>query len=592
MSMPFLALWNQGHPRADRMAPLAAIGEAELVRRFEGRSVTVFAPAGGRCLLLPDDLGLILGPIFRSGGAEPVREFSSAEAEGLAADPRRLNRDWWGSYVAFLAGTDGWTIVRDPSGGLPLYHAPVEGGHAFASSAELLIAAGMDSGLDEPFVAHWLLYPHLRTERTGFAAARELLPGTALTLAGRTALTKPLWSPLPWTRADRRIDDFDSAARALRSTLTRCVPALVSASKAPYLVELSGGLDSSIVGAALAARGVRCRAVNFATRTPDGDERVYARAVATKTGAPLAELVAEAPCLDLTPTPPRLRPSLSPVLRPIRAAFEAHARERGAATMVSGGGGDSLFCYLNTAAPAVDALLAGRPGTAVRALGDVAAICGCTFWTAGRFAARKLARLNRLPGWRSARAFLDPSLLDLDPDPHPWLAGLTEMAPGKREHVVSLVTILDFIHTEPERQEIPRIYPLMAQPLVELCLAIPTWLWAKDGRNRAVARAAFADRLPAELLNRRGKGRLESFCATAFDRSRPALRALLLEGSLARRRLIDRAAVETYLAAPPPLRDPLYFRLFDLAAMELWLSGAESLRPAKARARSAPHRSY
>src|SRR3546814_20273076 len=52
---------------------------------------------------------------------------------------------------------------------------------------------------------------------------------------------------------------------------------------------MSGGLDSSVVCAALAAAGKRFTALTMYADDPSGDERAYARLVATQTHAALLE---------------------------------------------------------------------------------------------------------------------------------------------------------------------------------------------------------------------------------------------------------------------------------------------------------------
>lgn len=111
----------------------------------------------------------------------------------------------------------------------------------------------------------------------------------------------------------------------------------------------------------------------------------------------------------------------------------------------------------------------------------------------------------------------------------------------------------------------------MAQPLVELCLRIPTWLWVNGGQNRAVARAAVESLLPREVLNRRSKGRLESMCLRAYLRCRDDLAELLLGGLLRQEGLVDADALETYLEQECVPKDARYYRIFELASAELWL---------------------
>jgi asparagine synthase (glutamine-hydrolysing) len=117
----------------------------------------------------------------------------------------------------------------------------------------------------------------------------------------------------------------------------------------------------------------------------------------------------------------------------------------------------------------------------------------------------------------------------------------------------------------------PSLHPLIAQPLVELCLRIPTWLWVRGGRNRAVARHAFRGLLPDQVLDRRGKGRLESMCIRAYQRGRADIAELLLGGALREAGLVDPDALEAYLEIEAAPSDVRYFRLFELLSAELWL---------------------
>ena len=237
---------------------------------------------------------------------------------------------------------------------------------------------------------------------------------------------------------------------------------------------------------------------------------------------------------------------------------------------MSGAGGDFVFCYLTTAAPMLDAARRRGPLAALVALGDVASLCSCNVWTAARYALRKATRFRGRPSWPRETSFLTREAAGAAPDPHPWLDAPRGTLSGKREHVEAIVAIHYFLDRGFRGRDANVSYPLLAQPIVELCLRIPTWLWVRQGRNRSVARAAFEGLVPAPILSRGGKGRLESMCAEAYAESRPQLRELLLDGRLASDGLIDRSAVEAYLQRLPERDDPRYFRIFDLATLELW----------------------
>ena len=113
----------------------------------------------------------------------------------------------------------------------------------------------------------------------------------------------------------------------------------------------------------------------------------------------------------------------------------------------------------------------------------------------------------------------------------------------------------------------------MNQPLIEQCLSIPSWMWNADGRDRAVARRAFADMLPARIIDRRTKGSLQGYFHRRFHAELPRLKALLLEGELAKRDLVDRAAIEAALADEHIVEDESAMRLSEIATLEDWLAG-------------------
>jgi asparagine synthase (glutamine-hydrolysing) len=161
------------------------------------------------------------------------------------------------------------------------------------------------------------------------------------------------------------------------------------------------------------------------------------------------------------------------------------------------------------------------------------------------------------------------------PFAHPWDEGAQGASQAKRNHVEAIRRILDFLDRPERWHDRDMVAPLLSQPVVEFCLGVPSWCWVAGGRDRAVARAAFAARLPPEIAWRRGKGRIESLCVAAYLHQRPALRELLLGGRLAARGLLDRAAIEAYFE-----RDNLdgnfdYFRLLEIADVERWVRSVE-----------------
>jgi asparagine synthase (glutamine-hydrolysing) len=379
----------------------------------------------------------------------------------------------------------------------------------------------------------------------------------------------PAWQPSIFTTAPLAIDDPSEAERLLRETALPTVAAQPAGSN--IVLRLSGGLDSSIIAACLARGGHRFSCINFATRARDGDERDFAREVARTFGLDLVEVREPAQIGLDAPRRRSFRPLINPLLEPFERAVVRAADELGAALLIDGAGGDNLFCSITSAAPMIDALANGSLRMAGRAASDIATRANCTFWEVIAASGRRLLRPRHL--WKEDRTFLAAEVLLQTCEPHPWLQGL-RVPPGKREHVEALVHIQHFLDRSPST--IGLLHPLLAQPLLELCLGIPSWLWVVGGRDRAVARDAFAGLVPSSVLKRRTKGSLQSLLYRSFALLRPEIRELLLAGELARLRIIDTPAIEQALRGDDWMTDEVQLRISEMAALELWLRSWQS----------------
>jgi asparagine synthase (glutamine-hydrolysing) len=116
----------------------------------------------------------------------------------------------------------------------------------------------------------------------------------------------------------------------------------------------------------------------------------------------------------------------------------------------------------------------------------------------------------------------------------------------------------------------PLVAPLLAQPLVELCLRIPSWLWFDQGLSRAIARTAFAVDLPAAIVRRRSKGSPDAFVAQLFERHASRIRDDLIDGEMAAMGLLDRAALIRALDGDAPMHEGELQRIMTLYDAELW----------------------
>lgn len=535
----------------------------------------VFASPQGSVAVGP--AGLILGTLFRQAhGAARSRAIDTAEAARILASPDRLLRDYWGAYLAILPerGGPGAALLRAPFGELGCYYW-TDGALVVAASDVLLLGewAGQTPAIDWDALARYLISAEPRTGATCLKGIRELTGGERLTTGSGVVSVSPRWSPWEFTARMDEAQRFEDAAEAVHATASDCVGRWGREFQR-VLVGISGGLDSSIVAASLARAQARFECVTFVTADPMGDERPFARAVADHLGVPLAEAFREPGGIDLTAT------NAAHLPRPTGRSFAQEseriglsvAREIGADAIFRGGGGDNVFCYLQSVRPVVDRIRAQGwgPGT-LESLLDICRLTGCSLATAFRrtWAQRRRAPHYRFPG--------DATLLSCelaaragDTAPHPWLEPPPGTLPGQAAHVALVLAMAN--HMEPLAPEIamPLLSPLMSQPLVELCLTIPSWLWCRGGNNRMVARRAFAGDLPAEVIQRRGKGTPDSFVIEVFEANRRLIGERLESGLLAGQGLLDLAAIRAALADTRPVSDHGYSRLVQLVDVEAW----------------------
>ena len=113
--------------------------------------------------------------------------------------------------------------------------------------------------------------------------------------------------------------------------------------------------------------------------------------------------------------------------------------------------------------------------------------------------------------------------------------------------------------------------PLLSQPVVEECLKAPTWMAISGGRNRSVARTAFSDLLPPEIVDRRSKGTFVNYLGAVYQRKKGQMRDFLLAGRLHEHQLLDAEALERFIASTMPLHDSSFFRVSELCMIENWV---------------------
>lgn len=552
-------------------------------------SLWVFTPAARPAVVrrIEGTPGVVIGDLFATEDGAPFGETVALRTDGPwtpQAAFRRLTRVGWGRYVAVLPDPAGEAvdIFRDPLGGLDCLAWRSEGVTVAASELpeELLRVLGPPLAIDWGRVAALVADTVHIAGPSALQGLSAIFPGTHCRFAPGGESSQALWRPTDFARCGREGRDLDPAV--LARTVDLCVGAW-SARYRPILAELSGGLDSAVVAAALTAapQAEVCAWLNYYAADPAADERESARAVADRLEVRLTEALKPDLAIDLArlaETADGPRPTLNGADPQYDADMARRCGELGAAAVTTGQGGDALFFQMPTALLAADRLnglgAAGLGGSFVR---DLAAGLQVSAWSVLRTALLGRAGL-RNPTRRKPPPFVSAGTRRAARRGlhHPWLRGLAGTPPAKRLHIEALAYGLLFWGACRRGRGAALVHPLLSQPLVELCLMIPADRLAEGGRDRALARRAFEGRLPPAVLARRSKGDLTAYYGRALAEALETLRPFLIEGRLAAQGIVDPARLDSLLTIDGLMQDGRYADLMDLAAVEAWVRAWEA----------------
>lgn len=555
------------------MQRLAQLDDMAVLRTCDGLIVA----AQGLAHQPLSDGGLVLGGLFRRGEPRKADALDPGEQTAIVASRgQKLIDNYWGSYLAVLDHEQSRIdIVRAPWGDLPCYRIEQDDAVILASDIDLLIGCtGYRPGVNWHEILGQLVHGPLHHTATCLKGIQQLPSGERWSFTANREERDVLWSPWTFAAPQRQLGQPDEAANLLRTTAMIAIEAQASLFDR-VLATLSGGLDSSILTACLAQQATPFDAMNLVTRDVTGDESHYARRVSKDLGFALTEKLRDVSRVDLrrSGAPGRPYPCVRAFfVESMRLAAEV-ADVTGAQAVFNGGGGDNIFCSLQSAGPAADRLLTEGLGRGfLRTTSDISQLTAASMPTVLRDA---LARAwFGKPPFRHRRrlSLLTPAASERVPavPEHPWACVPDGMLPGKALHVWALAHCRTYVESLDAEMKLPIVAPLLCQPMIEACLSIPTWMWFDGGQNRVAARRAFVGLLPHEILARRSKGTPGSFFIEIFESHRGTIREMLCDGELARQGLIDLPGALAVIDSPhPPSYDEVE-RILDFIDVEAW----------------------
>lgn len=563
---------------------------------------------GNAAILLQEDRGAILGQIYPAHidgdylAAEPVHSISREQSDAVVRSRgRTLISEFWGYYVAVIYDSDrsSGIVMRSPASSLPCFHYQIGTLHLFFSSPEDLVTLNI-----APLTVNWdsiaaqMVGGDFLTSETGFNEITALDCGESIECNPIDIVKRVYWDPHDFLRR-RTPRSFSEASRTVRCVIDYGVNTLSRAHK-NVLVNLSGGLDSSIVLGALSRSPNKptLTAVNYYS-DGGGDERYYARLMARHAHCRLIESARNLN-LDfrrfcdgnLT-----ARPVLNFSAPDVDSRNAALARDCNASAIFDGELGDNIFGRWPTPGVLVECLRhTGIRPQLLSILIDYAILTRQSVWRAISLTVRErraveqghefnvLKKLQQRYGVTRAKSLTLASTAAErycasmgDRFLHPWLRQARAIAPGSDKLLFGLVAVTSPLFHSPfsGRKDPPPISPFLAQPVIEVMLQIPGYLHCRQAQDRAVARAAFSDSLPAEIANRGlSKGGPDLWAKSVVDNNLAFIREFLLDGMLVKRGLLDRSKLEIVLSPKIVKSTAVVGDIFAKLYIEAWLAKA------------------
>lgn len=564
--------------------------------------------------------GVILGTLFRRGCDNTTSEtinFGADETDALIQScGQHVVDNYWGTYVAILRDRQQGAchVFRDPTATLCCYYTNFHRINIFFSDINdcIRFVPVSFSVNRTQLITHLIFYQNY-VRACGLNEIEDIPGGECLTLSKDSITRTVLWHPAKF--CDRGLPnsaDLENeacAADLLRSTVQASVSALAS-SHSNIVLRLSGGLDSSIVAGCLARAPskphVTCLNFFMDSGTQDApafiptlsksnlakfhrtsghfDEREFARLVTTRHGFPSVEWERRVDRFDLREiwqSPLAPRPTTYALGIDMDGVESQVAQSRNASAFFSGFAGDTVFYCTQQPFSAVDYAYSHPFGPRLfQEVFAATALSRESMWAVLSKVVRHgfLGRPMRMPS--PYDVLKGPHLLNYDAVAamtkedalHPWISLAGHLPPGKENHVIgAALSILFYSFVFHSERYATSVNPLAAQPVVELCLQIPSYILLAGGVSRGLARRAFADRLPPEIQRRTVKGLAVSFWRDLVLHNMGFIRESLLDGLLAREGLLDRPRLAAYLIKDQPFLTVQPIQLLIYLACEAWL---------------------
>lgn len=521
--------------------------------------------------------GIVLGKLFHCVDDREVATNEILEVR----DAAELSRRYWGRYIGFESdASGGHRVFRDPTAALPCYLARTHGlTIVFADLADYHVLFPAPLSVNWYHVSRFLCVDRTISADTGFVEVTQVMGGESVTVRESWTSKTFFWSPAEVYERGI-IDDPDAAATQLADTTRRCVRNWVGCYD-KVLHQLSGGLDSAIVLSCFPTDRPEVLCLNTRTETLESDEAKLARLAAQMHWRELIEvneswssqpLEAMLFASEVASPAQVIARSESALLR------EQLVAQRGVQALFTGQGGDHLFQRRRDPVVASEFIeLHGLDPKLLTLIAENARMTDHSIWTVARACVRHgifHQHWEPYPDFRSSALLTDESvdLLDGVTLDHPWLSEAGRLPIAKLKQLYDVIDCQALYAIGHQPAEL--VHPLISQPLIECSLRIPTYILSLGGIDRGLARQAFAESLPAPILQRQTKGRYTSFWQNLVCENLGFVHEMLLDGELVRGGVLSRKKTEAALSGAALLRGTHLLPLIQAIFAEAWIAAA------------------
>jgi len=486
-------------------------------------------------------------------------------------------------------------LARDRVGQKPLWYAVLADRIVFGSEAKALLChPGIGQETDRISLTHYLTVGYIPSPRSTWAEIRKLAPGCRMTIGREPSDPQRYWTPVAREAAVPPAGTAD----VVREEITRAVRARMLAD-VPMGALLSGGTDSAIVVAVMAAAAGQCGGVRTFTagfEDPQYDERSRAERVARHCGTDHTEIVVH-------PDPARMLDRVVAMYDEPFADSSAvptflicQAARRHVTVAVGGDGGDEVFAgydryramglaegmgwakYLGVR---IAAALA-RPFAPVHERSRARRLIRFADGLGGPFALQYLRYRALFAPEELPRLLTDEFQAGIDiEEPARWFCDLyedcdlaTEVARAQRHDLLTYLPDDLLVKTDIASMacSLELRAPMLDPRVVDLGLSLPVEAKIAGGRGKAVLARAFKDMLPVEVFQGPKRGFSVPLGRWLRGELRGAMKDTLRGGPLVEQRICRPHALAGLVNDHLAGRDDHSHRLWALMVLSRWLA--------------------